>query len=146
MKPLSISFLIWLCLLSPRPTVAAPPTATIHLQVSGITQQAPLIVLLFRNDGWLHAEQAIQQLRIPAGKHDPLSCTLVNIPYPNRYAIEAFLDLNDNGRLDMHWLPFPGPDEPVGFSNHYAPSGRPSFAKASFNVNTGKLALSIHLR
>ncbi len=138
-------FIMWLWLAVPGAVSADPTAATLHLQVSGITQQAPLIVLLFRRDGWLHDEQAVQRLHIPADKYDSLSCTLVDIPFPDRYAIEAFLDLNDNGKLDMHWFPIPSPDEPVGFSNNYIPFAKPSFDKAAFRLNADNINMTIRL-
>jgi len=60
--------------------------------------------------------------------------------------VQLFQDQNDNHELDMHWLPWPGPDEPYGFSNNYKPFGKPAFTKASFPLNKKRLSLQIRMR
>ncbi len=118
--------------------------ATITVRITGITQPGQLVVLLYDRNGWLHPEAALQQLRIPIHTATPMRCQLY-ASYPQHYAIEAFLDLNGNGKLDMHWFPIPGPDEPVGFSNHYRPFAKPAFDKASFALQSPTAEITIHL-
>ncbi|MEO8590991.1 MAG: DUF2141 domain-containing protein [Flavobacteriales bacterium] len=53
-----------------------------------------------------------------------------------RYAIKAFHDVNDNGKLDTNWIGIPS--EPYGFSNDAMGTfGPPSFEQAGFVVKTG---------
>lgn len=147
MKPWLIWVALWLWLTIPG-TISAEPAATVtlHLQVSGINRPVPMIILLFRRDGWLHNEQAVQQRYIPADQHDDhWSGSMAGLT-PGEYAIEVFLDTNHNGKLDMHWFPIPGPDEPVGFSNNYRPFAKPSFDKAAFSLQAHETTISIRLR
>jgi len=64
---------------------------------------------------------------------------------PGRYAVAAYHDLNDNGRLDR---PAIGPPtEPYGFSNDARGTfGPPRFDKAAIVVGPGPRTIEITLR
>lgn len=53
------------------------------------------------------------------------------------YAVKAFHDVNDNGKLDTNWMGIP--KEPYGFSNDAMGSfGPPSFQQAGFPIGAGR--------
>jgi len=51
---------------------------------------------------------------------------------PGEYALVAYLDENQNGRIDRNFIGIPS--EPLGFSNNYRPKGPPSYARAAFSM------------
>lgn len=64
---------------------------------------------------------------------------------PGEYAVQLFVDLNDNGKLD--YSPRGIPSEPVGFSGN--PSllrGMPGIRAAAFRLGDTDLKLTIRLR
>ena len=62
---------------------------------------------------------------------------------PGEYAVSAFHDKNNNGRLDTNLAG--KPTEPYGFSNDAKGTfGPPKFEKARFSINNSK-TISIHL-
>lgn len=126
----------------------AASTATIHIEISDMEPRPgdTLIVRLFDAAGWLDAAQAIRQLEIPVEGRERMSLELAGVPYPASYAVQLIQDRNGNHQLDMHWLPFPGPDEPYGFSNNYQPFGKPSFERASFELKKERRSLTIRMR
>jgi uncharacterized protein (DUF2141 family) len=64
---------------------------------------------------------------------------------PGRYALSAFQDRNNNGKLDRG--AFGVPQEPFGFSRDArAMMGPPSFDDAAFDVPAQGIALVIHLK
>ncbi len=69
----------------------------------------------------------------------------VNDVTPGQYAVQAFQDENDTGRLERNFLGVP--KEGVGFSND-APVGvrGPSFKDAAFTVEKGVERISLKLR
>jgi len=55
---------------------------------------------------------------------------------PGEYALLAFIDKNDNDRLDKNFIGIP--NEPLGFSNGYQPKGPPSYQRAAFVLQKGE--------
>lgn len=63
---------------------------------------------------------------------------------PGYYAISAFADMNDNGKLDTNF--FGMPKEPVGVSSNGREGiGSPAFIDASFHVGDGIVRQTINL-
>jgi uncharacterized protein (DUF2141 family) len=75
----------------------------------------------------------------------PETVVLVQVAAPGRYAIQAFVDENDDRKIDLGM--FDVPTEPFGFSNdapiHMAP---PSFEAAAVAVGEGSQVLTITMR
>ena len=70
--------------------------------------------------------------------------TLRNVPV-GTYAIEAFQDINSNGKMDTSWIGIP--QEPFGFSRDAKPVlSKPSFAKVKFEVAAGVNTQTLHLQ
>jgi uncharacterized protein (DUF2141 family) len=69
---------------------------------------------------------------------------LSDIP-PGSYAIEAFQDINANGKMDMSLVGLPL--EPFGFSRDAQPHFRkPHFSKVSFAILAGENTQTLHLQ
>lgn len=70
--------------------------------------------------------------------------TLHNVPV-GTYAIEAFQDVNANGKMDTSWIGIP--QEPFGFSQDAKPVlSKPGFDKVKFEVVAGANAQTLHLQ
>jgi uncharacterized protein (DUF2141 family) len=66
---------------------------------------------------------------------------------PGTYAVSVVHDENENGKLDMKWLPYPHPGEGVGASNDAAATmGPPSWSDARFGLSDKGGVMTIHLR
>jgi uncharacterized protein (DUF2141 family) len=64
---------------------------------------------------------------------------------PGPYVVSAFLDKNNNGKLDRNVIG--KPKEPFGFSNGAVPRlGPPKWQDAKFDVETSKTAVTVHLK
>ena len=73
-----------------------------------------------------------------------MTVTLQDIA-PGRYAVEAFQDLNRNGKMDTSWLGLP--EEPYGFSRDARPFlSKPGFAAVAFAVQAGDNSQTFHLQ
>ncbi|WP_018293894.1 DUF2141 domain-containing protein [Mariprofundus ferrooxydans] len=145
-----LAFVLIELVFSPFPGAAADAAGkgVIHISITDIQPQksGALVILLYDRSGWLDAEKAIRHIEVPVDGKGALELTLTDIPYPASYAVQLFRDGNGNHKLDMHWFPLPGPDEPYGFSNNYKPFAKPDFLKASFPLNKSEMALQINMR
>lgn len=66
---------------------------------------------------------------------------------PGPYAVVAFQDKNDNGRIDHNVIGFPA--EPIGFSNGFFPgliAGMPTFEKLRFELGATGRGISITVK
>jgi uncharacterized protein (DUF2141 family) len=64
---------------------------------------------------------------------------------PGRYAIEAFQDVNANGRMDTSWIGLPL--EPYGFSRDARPFlAKPGFNAVAFTLQPGENSQTLHLQ
>jgi uncharacterized protein (DUF2141 family) len=64
---------------------------------------------------------------------------------PGIYAVVAWHDRNDNGKVDQNWLGIP--QEGVGFSNDPALGLRgPRFSDSAIEVGPGGAVVDVHLK
>ena len=64
---------------------------------------------------------------------------------PGRYAIEAFQDINGNGKMDTSWIGLPL--EPYGFSRDARPFlSKPGFNATAFSLAPGANSETLHLQ
>jgi uncharacterized protein (DUF2141 family) len=64
---------------------------------------------------------------------------------PGKYAVSAFHDENDNGKLDTDAVGFP--TEGFGFSNDARGTlGPPAFAKAAFELGEDKMSVAVQVK
>jgi uncharacterized protein (DUF2141 family) len=93
---------------------------------------------------FLKRPDAFASFRIKASKGE-VSYSLRNLP-PGKYAVGAFHDANDNGKLDAE--PSGQPTEVYGFSSSNGTritSGPPGFADAAFDLKDQIKMISIDL-
>lgn len=65
---------------------------------------------------------------------------------PGRWAVAAYQDINDNGRLDMQpFLFWELPAEPYGFSNDVGRFGVPTFRGAAFDLPASGATVNVRL-
>ena len=75
-----------------------------------------------------------------------LDVTFRDLP-PGTHGVAVIHDENENGKLDMRWLPYPKPTEGAGASNDAPASvGPPSWSDARFKLSDKGGAITIHLR
>jgi uncharacterized protein (DUF2141 family) len=75
---------------------------------------------------------------------ETMTVTLKDIP-PGHYAIEAFQDVNANGKMDSSWIGLP--QEPYGFSRDAKPFlSKPGFNAVAFDLQPGENSQSFHLQ
>ena len=83
---------------------------------------------------------AFASARIRAAQRNA-SFTFHNLP-PGKYAVSAYHDENDNGKLDTDAVGFP--TEGFGFSNDARGTlGPPEFAKAAFELGEEKKSVTV---
>ena len=122
----------------------ASESSDLTISITGIKPaKGKVIITIYRDsDSWLKpklavASRSISSSGVEAATHFSLS--------PGSYAIQAFQDENDNGKLDMRWLP-PGPAEPWVVSNNaQGTMGPPAFNDAKFDF-PAQQSLSLSLQ
>jgi uncharacterized protein (DUF2141 family) len=113
--------------------LAAPAQAddvTVTLQGVKKTSGAIVLCLWSAEDGFPDCEsgKAVKRIVVPASS---TSARFENVP-AGTYAISAFHDANNNGKLDSNFLGLPL--EAVGMSNNPKLNGPPRFKPARFTV------------
>lgn len=117
-------------------------TATLKISMSGFNNEKGSARIALCNskedykkkDGWFRSAVA----PIEGGKAEG---TFANLPFGS-YAVKAYHDENDNGRLDTNI--FGTPKEQYGFSNNArATFGPPSFEEARFTID--RAGVTIHI-
>ena len=105
-----------------------------------------LVALYDSGDTWLKHDRALRLEKIKPIKDGSVTLTFRDLP-PGDYAVEVIHDENENGKLDMRWLPYPHPAEGAGASNDAAATlGPPSYADARFRLGVAGGAITIHMR
>lgn len=102
-----------------------------------------LMVAMFNSDESFLSDETVLALKAKATS-DEATFTIAELK-PGKYAISAFADRNQNGKLDKNFVG--KPEELYGFSNdarHLV--GTPRFAEASFEVGAGLSTQSIQLK
>ena len=110
--------------------------------VTGITEHKGdiLVAVYNKKASWL--KTALLSQKKPADNNS-VSFTFKDLP-EGEYAISAFQDLNQNGKLDVNSLGIP--KEPYGFSNDAeGVFGPATFDQAKFVMGTAQKAISFHL-
>lgn len=99
-------------------------------------------VALYASDkGFRHEENAKSVLSVPARKGE-VSVTFPSLP-AGRYAVIAYHDDDDNGKLDLFMGMFP--QEGWGLSENPTVIGPPSFDASAFDVPDASAAIDIDL-
>lgn len=118
---------------------------TLSVVIRGIrNNNGQLIVALFNEESkWLDNNKAyrIQTLAAPAPGFVVVEFN--DLPADN-YAVSIIHDENENGKMDMWWLP-PSPNEGTAVSNNVMPGfGPPSYQDSLIEINSWReLTLNI---
>jgi uncharacterized protein (DUF2141 family) len=112
-------------------------TITLSGKVSGASGRHTLYVALWDESAFL--QKPMQQLQIKPGT-DPVF--QFRIP-PGAWAISAYEDTNENGKLDMGIF---GPKEPNGFFKPFHQWHKPKFTEVSFRSDRDTPNIDISLR
>jgi uncharacterized protein (DUF2141 family) len=121
----------------------------VSLSVSAVdfrnTRGQAIVAVFDSKDGWPKLDKALRLEKVKLEKAT-VDVTFRDLP-PGTYAVEVIHDENENGKLDMRWLPYPKPAEGAGASNDAPASmGPPSWSDARFKLTEKGGALTIHLR
>lgn len=135
--------------LAPMGDAAGQPSGKAALSITARgfkgTKGQAIVALYSSKDSWLKTEKAVKVVKLKIEK-DTLSLSMPDLA-PGNYAVAVIHDENSNGKLDMHWLPIPGPDEGSGISNDAAATmGPPSYGDAQFKLGDGGGSISLKMR
>ena len=138
--PLAV-FTVLLTMLAPHPRVdaQAAPTSSVTISgtIGGASGNHPVYVALWDASGFL--TKPAQQVRIESH-----ASTRFQFHVPaGAWAISAYEDENENGKLDMGMF---GPKEPSGFWRVFHGWHKPHFSEVSSQVNTDISNADIVLR
>ena len=120
--------------------------ATLEVSFDGLHDRQGLLHVTVAADemAWSHtkAPAAVRDIDL-ASATLPLRVTFDNLE-PGRYAVEAYQDLNANGKLDFNFMHIP--KEPVGDSRN--PNGwrRPRFDECVFVLSAEGMRIEIALK
>jgi len=105
-----------------------------------------LVALFDSKDAWPKLERALRLEKVKPIEEGGVTVTFRDLP-PGDYAASVIHDENENGKLDMRWLPYPKPIEGAGASNDApATMGPPSYRDAHFTLGAAGGAITIHMR
>lgn len=120
-------------------------TATLEVRVLGLQSETGRVAVALYDSAESFKERSGA---VAAGRVDPRQGTATwtaESIEPGVYAIAAYHDLNENGKLDRSALG--APSEPYGFSNDARGRlGPPKFEKAAFQIEAGDRTIEITLR
>jgi uncharacterized protein (DUF2141 family) len=125
------------------PLSAWAEDATISVQISNALPATGILEISLFDTEESFMKEPVRQVSAEIGEDGSAVALFIGLPGGN-YAVVAAHDANDNGQLDRGFLGFGA--EPFGFSNDVRPwFGWPSFADASFRVESGETEIQIHL-
>ena len=118
--------------------------ATLYIEVKGIDDDKGQLGLnVFRNEKEMFAHPyRVHFVRI---QHRIARLELLQLP-PGEYALVAYHDRNQNGKLDHHFLGYP--QEAIAYSGGFHLSlfsGMPTFTKLKFNVLPGVHTMTLQI-
>lgn len=139
MKQILILFIASLILLLSSFTDNNKENYNLTVEIENLRNSKGIVqITLYNKDGSIPDEHyknyhKIEKATIKNGKAE---CTFSNLPQGN-YALNILHDENNNGKVDKGLVL---PKEGIGFSNYLSIglSNRPSFKKASFELNQNK--------
>ena len=121
-------------------------TAILNVQINNCrSSKGKILIAIYNSEAQFdEKEGGIAGKIIPAQKGENLYLHFKDLAY-GTYAIAAYHDLNDNGKLDKNVLGIP--TEPYGFSNNPIVKWEsPTYDDASFGLQQKSKSLQITLR
>jgi uncharacterized protein (DUF2141 family) len=127
------------------PALAQEPVTTLVIHVQDVSPKGGMLRLGLYDEARYPDDDATPvataDVKAELGEN---TITLHNVPV-GTYAIEAFQDVNSNGKMDTSWIGIP--QEPFGFSRDAKPVlSKPAFAKVKFDVAAGVNTQTLHLQ
>lgn len=128
---------------SPPPSPAGTATLEIHIRnvspKGGVMRLGLYGAAAYPDD----KSEPVASADVPARKGETV-IVLENLP-PGTYAIEAFQDINANGKMDKSWIGLPL--EPYGFSRDARPVlSKPDFDRVKFTLAAGSNVQVLHMQ
>lgn len=122
-----------------RGQTATAPGPMLHVsgQVMGASGKHTVHVALWNAAGFL--EHPVEEIRIAPGAATEYSFAV----QPGRWALSAYEDVNENGKLDMGHF---GPKEPSGFWRPFHGWRRPRFDDVAVEVGKDQAGIEIRLK
>lgn len=120
--------------------------APLQIQVEGldVAQGVVRLALYCEETGFLNEDASCRAEVIPVRQRGTLPIKIDQLDF-GRYALAAYHDLNNNGRLDKNNLGIP--TEPYAFSNNPMAKWRsPRYSEAVFDFRGGKTPLVLTLK
>ncbi len=119
------------------------PAAVLTVHVENVRAGGMVRLGLYDKKGYADDKgEPVAFADIPAVQGETV-VTLKPVP-PGTYAIEAYQDLNSNGKMDLSWIGLPL--EPYGFSRDARPFlSKPSFSQVKFDLVAGEQIETLHL-
>ncbi|MCG8330916.1 MAG: DUF2141 domain-containing protein [Chitinophagales bacterium] len=121
-------------------------TATLNVQINNCRSSKGKVLIAVYNSKALfdEMEDGVAGKIMPARKKEDIHLHFKDLAY-GTYAVAAYHDLNDNGRLDKNLLGIP--TEPYGFSNNPTVKWEPpTYDDALFNLKQESESLQITLK
>jgi len=127
------------------PARAEPATASLTIRIENVSPGGGMLRLGFYDAARYpdNDSAAVASADVKAELGETI-VTLHNI-VPGTYAIQAFQDINGNGKMDTSWVGLPL--EPFGFSRDARPHlHKPHFSAVKFAVEAGENSQTLHLQ
>lgn len=119
-------------------------TATIVVRVDNVVPQGTIRLGLYTEASYPDDDATPTAAADVPARAGETVIELKNIP-PGTYAIEAYQDLNNNGKMDTTLVGIP--KEPYGFSRDARPHlAKPRFESVRFTVSAGQNDQVLHLQ
>jgi uncharacterized protein (DUF2141 family) len=128
----------------PAITAGTARAANLTVRVENVVPGGILRLGLYDQTGYPNDDaKPIASADVPATPGETI-VTLHNVP-TGTYAIQAYQDVNSNGKIDTTWLGLP--TEPFGFSRDAVPFlSKPAFDDVKFTIVAGENSQSFHLQ
>ena len=131
---------------APPTTTPAGTPATLAFAIEGVrNDKGQLVVAVYTSkEAWLKVPSAAKVMKV-APRVGNVFAVMEEVP-TGACAVLVFHDENGNGKLDMGWLPLPGPTEGSGASNGATGRmGPPSWEDARFECRPGEAVVKLKL-
>lgn len=104
-----------------------------------------IVAVYASKETWLHADKAfrLQKVKLTGPS---IAVEFADLP-AGTYGVSVIHDENSNGKLDMRYLPVPGPREGAGVSNNARKKfGPPSWDDSKFALSDNGAAIEIKIQ
>jgi len=123
---------------------SASPTLTVRVDGIRGTKGLLRVAVFNKADGWLENGKDVQ------GVSRKITATSMTFSFnrlkPGAYAVSVLHDLNENGQMDMRWLPWPKPLEGVAASRNPRPrAGPPTWKGSVFDLGREGKSITVKM-